>query len=72
VTHCDEISQKSVLWYFIVGIGCSALGKMMFARAQVSFGVCSKSDVDRQILETTFLYQHPLQIRQGFASEGSD
>ena len=49
----------------------SALENFMFETVHVSFGVCSKSNTNRQILETRFSCEHPLQIRQGFASEGS-
>jgi len=38
----------------------------------LKIGVCSRSNVNRQILETKILYEHPLQIRQGFAGDGSD
>ena len=35
---------------------------MMFEREHVSFGVFSKSNVNRQILETRILYEHPLRV----------
>ena len=49
----------------------SALENFMSEQAHVSFGVCSKSNSNRQIPETNFLYHHPLKIGQGFAIEGS-
>jgi len=47
----------------------SALENFMFEPAHVSLGVCSKSNTNRQILETRFSCEHPLQFCQGFAIE---
>ena len=46
----------------------SALETFKFERAHVFCGVCNKRNINRQILETRFLYEHPLQIRQGVGS----
>jgi len=48
----------------------SALGKLKFERAQVSFGVCKHNCSQHIILGKLNLYEHPLYTRQGFWSEG--
>ena len=46
-------------------ISWSALGKLMFEGAYVSSGITSKSNINTEKL---MLYEHSLQIRQGFAN----
>jgi len=46
--------------------------KISCLNGQRSFwGIAAKVNVNRRVLEIRFLYGHPLQIRQGFAGEGS-